>query len=214
MTRIPRFLLVSAGAGALALALAAPVAAQGDQTRQVAVEPATVLPPKVELKEKAEPATKVAADAEKPAAAAEKEPAAAPAPAAPAAAAPAAVPAAAPAAAVAVVPETLSPQELVVVLQTELHRVGCYLGALDGIWGPQSDYSLRAFGHFGKITATDYAPSLAWLNHVKGYDKVVCPPNYVYQPPGYGGYGGGYGYGYQRGYGGGYGGGYYGGRGY
>ena len=111
-------------------------------------------------------------------------------------------------------PEKLSKKDIALALQTELKRVGCYYGALDGIWGRRSINALHAFGYFGKIKTNNFNPSETWIGRVKGKSKTVCKGNYGYggPPPGYGpGYGGpGYGGpppgGYQGGYGrGGYG---------
>lgn len=111
-------------------------------------------------------------------------------------------------------PEKLSTKDIALALQTELKRVGCYYGALDGIWGRRSINALHAFGYFGKIKTNTFTPSETWIGRVKGKSKTVCKGNYGYggPPPGYGpGYGGpGYGGpppgGYQGGYGrGGYG---------
>lgn len=83
-----------------------------------------------------------------------------------------------PAAAPATPDETLTAEQVVLVLQQELRRVGCYLGGLDGIWGPQSHAALQAFTHYGKLHADSYVPSADWVKVVQGYQGTVCPPNY------------------------------------
>ena len=39
---------------------------------------------------------------------------------------------------------------MIVAVQTELKRVGCDPGAIDGDWGGRSREPLGAFGHFAK----------------------------------------------------------------
>ncbi len=103
-------------------------------------------------------------------------------------------------------PVKLSVKDIVLALQTELKRVGCYYGALDGIWGRRSSSALQAFGRFGKIKKYDFKPSEVWIKHVTGKKKTVCSRNYGYGRPGQG-YGPRPGYGVppQGGYQGGYG---------
>lgn len=100
----------------------------------------------------------------------------------------------------AVEPAKLSQHDIALALQTELKRVGCYFGALDGIWGPRSKSALDAFSHYGKVKDDDFTPSEAWIAHVKAKTKKVCRDSYggyarPYRGPGYRpGY-------YRRGYG-------------
>jgi len=134
--------------------------------------------------------------------------------AAPAAPAPAAPPEAAPPPAEAAVPAPppppppgLRPEEVIVAVQTELKRVGCDPGAIDGDWGGRSREALAAFGHFAKVDVGKLAPSPEILEVIKGKAEVVCagpapapvpehhaapPPHDDYGGGGYGGGGGGY----------------------
>ena len=48
-------------------------------------------------------------------------------------------------------PPGLKPEEVVLAVQTELKRVGCDPGAIDGDWGGRSREALAAFGHFAKV---------------------------------------------------------------
>src|SRR6478672_10923857 len=134
--------------------------------------------------------------------------------AAPAAPAPAAPPEAAPPPAEAAVPAPppppppgLRPEEVIVAVQTELKRVGCDPGAIDGDWGGRSREALAAFGHFAKVDVGKLAPSPEILEVIKGKAEVVCagpapapePEHHAVPPPhddygggGYGGGGGGY----------------------
>jgi len=133
--------------------------------------------------------------------------------AAPAAPAPAAPPEAAPPPAEAAVPAPppppppgLRPEEVIVAVQTELKRVGCDPGAIDGDWGGRSREALAAFGHFAKVDVGKLAPSPEILEVIKGKAEVVCagpapapePEHHAAPPPhddyGGGDYGGGGGY--------------------
>ena len=103
------------------------------------------------------------------------------------------------------------PGDIVVAVQTELHRVGCDSGPIDGVWGGQSREALAAFGNFAKVDVGDLAPTPQIYGVIKGKTAVVCPveaegepPHHATTPPsdyggggydhGGGGYGGGGGY--------------------
>ena len=125
-----------------------------------------------------------------------KEGAAPAAPAAPAASPPpaeAAVPAPPPRP-----PPGLKPEEVVIAVQTELKRVGCDPGAIEGDWGGRSREALAAFGHFAKADVGKLAPSPEILEVIKGKAEVVCvgpapAPEQHAVPPPHDDYGGGYG---------------------
>jgi hypothetical protein len=140
------------------------------------------------------------AEAAPPPAKAETAPPPEPAPAAPTPPAETAVPAPPPPP-----PPGLKPEEVIVAVQTELKRVGCDPGAVDGDWGGRSREALAAFGHFAKVDVGKLAPTPEILEVIKGKAEVVCvgpaPEHHAAPPPHDDGYGGG-GYG-----GGGYGGG-------
>jgi hypothetical protein len=98
-------------------------------------------------------------------------------------------------------PPPLRPEDMVFAVQTELKRVGCDPGAIDGAWGGRSREALAAFGHFAKLDVGSLAPTPEILALIKGKTEVVCaepapPPEQHAAPPphhqGYGGYGGGY----------------------
>jgi hypothetical protein len=100
---------------------------------------------------------------------------------------------------------------VIVAVQTELKRVGCDPGAIDGDWGGRSREALAAFGHFAKVDVGKLAPSPEILEVIKGKAEIVCvgpapapePEHHAAPPPhddyGGGGYGGG-GYGGGGGY--------------
>jgi hypothetical protein len=108
------------------------------------------------------------------------------------------------------------PGDIVVAVQTELQRVGCSPGEIDGAWGGQSRGALAAYGHFAKVDVGDLAPTPEILASLKGKTGVICPveaegapppPDHAGPPPDEGpppGYGGGGGYGGGYGGGGGY----------
>ncbi len=88
---------------------------------------------------------------------------------------------------------------LVVVLQTELKRVGCYHGKVDGDWGPGSSEALADFYHYGKVSSSKFDPTPDALALVKGKKGVVClahdrPQDDYGEYDSDGGYGGGGGY--------------------
>jgi Caspase domain len=79
-------------------------------------------------------------------------------------------------------PETLpvpadevSPETLARDTQTELKRLGCYEGAIDGIWGKGSQKALSSFAeHSGKAVDTS-VPTLGLLDALRPMTKRVCP---------------------------------------
>ena len=105
-------------------------------------------------------------------------------------------------------PPPPGPGEIVVAVQTELKRVGCDPGEIDGVWGERSRDALAAFGHFAKVDVQRPEPTPEILVIIKGKTAPVCrlaavpdeadepgpPPEAAPVPPrhhGYGGYGGG-----------------------
>ena len=173
----------------------------GTTTRQIVTEgkdaPAPE-PPKEGAASEPAPAAAAPAEAAPPPAKAETAPPPEPAPApeAPKPPAEAAVPAPPPPP-----PPGLKPEEVVFAVQTELKRVGCDPGAIDGDWGGRSREALAAFGHFAKVDVGKLAPTPEVLERIKGKAEVVCvgpapaPEQHAAPPPhddyGGGGYGGG-----------------------
>jgi hypothetical protein len=183
----------------------------GTTTRQIVTEgkdaPAAEAPKEGAASEPAPAAPAPAAPAEAAPAPAKAEtaPPPEPAPEAPKPPAEAAVPAPPPPP-----PPGLKPEEVVFAVQTELKRVGCDPGAIDGDWGGRSREALAAFGHFAKVDVGKLAPTPEVLELIKGKAEVVCvgpapaPEQHAAPPPhdDYGG--GGYGAGGYGGVGGGY----------
>lgn len=60
-------------------------------------------------------------------------------------------------------------------LQSELKRVGCYSGDVDGNWGAQSRSSLEAFVKSTGFPITQFDPSLTAWNAVTSQRVRICP---------------------------------------
>ena len=102
------------------------------------------------------------------------------------------------------------PGAIVIAVQTELKRVGCDPGEIDGVWGGRSRDALAAFGHFAKVDVAHLLPTPQILVIIKGKGAPICeiaaapPTDDEAEPPiaaphrhhgyGGGGYGGGGGY--------------------
>jgi len=71
-------------------------------------------------------------------------------------------------------PVELKPHEIALAVQTELKRVGCDPGDIDGVWGSQSREALAAFGHFAKVDVAELAPTPQILALIKGKADIVC----------------------------------------
>jgi hypothetical protein len=68
-----------------------------------------------------------------------------------------------------------SPQGLARALQTELKRVGCDPGSLDGNWGAKSRQALEKFQRLSKLSLPTDEPSEAALQGVAGQLGRICP---------------------------------------
>ena len=77
----------------------------------------------------------------------------------------------------AAVPTT--PQGLAEVLQSELKRVGCYHGRIDGDWGPGSRSAMLAFNQLTSSVLDSLEPTLAAIEVVRQKKKRVCSTNIV-----------------------------------
>jgi hypothetical protein len=65
-------------------------------------------------------------------------------------------------------------RELARMLQAELARVGCYGGAIDGLWGAGSAQAMFAFNHWMAGTAPTDRPTAAALEDVRAAVGLVC----------------------------------------
>ncbi|MEZ5842617.1 MAG: peptidoglycan-binding domain-containing protein [Hyphomicrobiaceae bacterium] len=66
------------------------------------------------------------------------------------------------------------PAELARLLQSELRRVGCYAGDIDGDWGPGSKRAMQAFTERVNSTLPVDAPDLVLLSLVRGHNRQIC----------------------------------------
>jgi len=69
----------------------------------------------------------------------------------------------------------LSKRELARALQTELNRLGCSVGKIDGIWGRGSRRALKAFENHGEAKFVSLVPSQEILIELKVRSGRVCP---------------------------------------
>jgi hypothetical protein len=79
-------------------------------------------------------------------------------------------------------PVELKPHELALAVQTELKRVGCDPGDIDGVWGGRSREALAAFGHFAKVDVA-ISPTPQILALIKGKTEAVCVASGEAHPP-------------------------------
>jgi hypothetical protein len=198
---LPRNIELKSGAVAPDGQTAADTGTSEDKTRQIVTEPAAAAPTDAAGKPDT-PKEGEGASVATPAVPADKAtpPEAAPAGGKPPEAAAIAAPPPGPS------PVTLRPEELALAVQTELKRVGCDPGEVDGVWGGRSREALAAFGHFAKVDVAELAPTPEILALIKGKSAVVCiasgeaqapvgeaaPPEPAPSHHGGGYYGGGY----------------------
>lgn len=69
----------------------------------------------------------------------------------------------------------LDPRELALALQTELKRVGCLTGKVDGKWGPVSHGALRRFDIHTSESLGSSKPTAQSLSRVQAALGRVCP---------------------------------------
>lgn len=74
---------------------------------------------------------------------------------------------------------TLYPREV----QSELKRVGCLAGRVDGIWGNGSRSALRKFYGRAGLSAAGTEPSQVVLSDIQSQRGRICPAVYVAPPP-------------------------------
>jgi hypothetical protein len=67
------------------------------------------------------------------------------------------------------------PEVLTRALQTELKRVGCDPGEIDGIWGDQAREALGNFARSAKLALSMEEPTSAALEAVTSRKERVCP---------------------------------------
>jgi hypothetical protein len=70
----------------------------------------------------------------------------------------------------------LSSGALVKAIKNELHRVGCYSGAIDDTWtSAETKSSLDKFAKFAKLSAAPSNPDTDFLDTLRGKTDRVCP---------------------------------------
>jgi hypothetical protein len=175
---LPRNIELKPGAVAPDGQTAADTSTSEDKTRQIVTEPAAAAPTDAAGKPDT-PKEGEGASVATPAVPADKAtpPEAAPAGGKPPEAAAIAAPPPGPS------PVTLRPEELALAVQTELKRVGCDPGEVDGVWGGRSREALAAFGHFAKVDVAELAPTPEILALIKGKDAAVCVASGEAHPP-------------------------------
>jgi hypothetical protein len=67
------------------------------------------------------------------------------------------------------------PEALIRVVQTELKRVGCYSGGIDGQWGDRSREALADFAGFTQLSLPTDEPTSEALQAIAGQKSRVCP---------------------------------------
>ena len=79
----------------------------------------------------------------------------------------------------AIVPSTssrsLSPEELATAMQTELNRLGCSVGRVDGDWGNRSRQALRTYSREAGVDLASLDPDPSILDRLKQSTGRVCP---------------------------------------
>lgn len=64
--------------------------------------------------------------------------------------------------------------DLARAIQSELSRVGCYQGPIDGQWGPGSARAMQNFNHWWGSAAPTDAPTTAGLHAVRAAPGLIC----------------------------------------
>jgi hypothetical protein len=66
-------------------------------------------------------------------------------------------------------------QQLPVAVQTELKRMGCYRGGVDGQWGPGSRRALQLYFDTLQVATTTQEPTIEVFHQLLQKDQVACP---------------------------------------
>ena len=67
------------------------------------------------------------------------------------------------------------PEQLAIAVQTELKRMGCYRGGIDGQWGPGSRRAVQLYFDTLKATTTTQEPTVEVFHALLQKDEVACP---------------------------------------
>ena len=80
--------------------------------------------------------------------------------------------------------EVFGKEDLVLGVQTELKRVGCYMGEVDGVWSTGSKDALSRYFATKKMSLLDSTPSEHHYDNLKREEGMVCkPPPVVRKAP-------------------------------
>ena len=71
-------------------------------------------------------------------------------------------------------PPALEGRQLILAVQTELNRIGCYPGTIDGDWGNMSRRAVEAFNDSAGVAVAATEPTLELLDTLKSRSTVVC----------------------------------------
>ena len=72
--------------------------------------------------------------------------------------------------------EVFGREELVLAVQEELKRIGCYRADVDGMWGPGSRKALGDYYRTRKLNPTDTQPTRFHLANLRREEGRVCAP--------------------------------------
>jgi hypothetical protein len=73
-------------------------------------------------------------------------------------------------------PELLDERDLTIAVQSELQRLGCEPGNLEGAWDEQSRLALAEFGQHRGIDPLELSPSPELVETLKRETGTVCTP--------------------------------------
>jgi len=60
-------------------------------------------------------------------------------------------------------------------IQSELNRIGCVAGRVDGLWGKKSIRALNQYSKHAKVRLASLQPTHKLLNELKQYNARICP---------------------------------------
>ncbi|MCF6198408.1 MAG: hypothetical protein L3J67_03250 [Hyphomicrobiaceae bacterium] len=80
-------------------------------------------------------------------------------------------------------PEQILDDELIILLQHHLSRVGCRKGSLDGVWGSVSQKAAERFARAVNEPLVTITPTTRLLRSVKSYEAGVCSTGNYKRPP-------------------------------
>ena len=73
-------------------------------------------------------------------------------------------------------PREADPKQVAINLQRELKRIGCYRGAIDGLWGPASKRAIKGFNQATKSAFRVEDPDRRAMKTIADITKQICLP--------------------------------------